>query len=89
VFWGDLFADGSKVGLLRRANRLWVVDGGTGDIRWQQVYDPPHVDLRLCVGKVLPGVDGLQVAAVEQYGEAGRLLSFEADGEVREVWRRQ
>ena len=89
VFWGDLFGDGGVAALLRQANRLSVVDGVTGQVRWQQTYDPPHVDLRVCVGAVLPAVTGLQAAVAEQYGDAGWLLSFGADGKVREVWRRQ
>ncbi|MBT3341558.1 MAG: PQQ-binding-like beta-propeller repeat protein [Gemmatimonadetes bacterium] len=89
AYWGDLFGDGSVVALIRQANRLWVVDGSTGEVRWQQVADPPHVDLRVCVAQILPAATGRQVAVLEQYGDAGWLLSFEPDGSVREVWRRQ
>ena len=89
VFWGDLFGDGAPTALLRQANRLVVVDGRTGDVRWSNQYDPPHVDLRVQVDNILPQSPGQQAAVFEQYGEHGWLLSFEPDGAVREVWRRQ
>lgn len=89
VFWGDLFGTGRAAALIRQTNRLWVIDGATGEILWHQSYEPPHVDLRVCVGAVLPGTAGQQAAVFEQYGESGWLLSFESDGSVREVWRRQ
>ncbi len=89
VFWGDLFGIETESALIRQGNRLWVVDGSTGEIQWQHTAEPPHVDLRVCIGQVLPGVQGLQAAVFEQYGEDGWLLSFESDGSVREVWRRQ
>lgn len=87
--WGDLYGDGAEVALLRSANRLTVVDGDSGEIRWSQTYDPPHVDLRVAVCDVLPVESGRQVAVFEQYGDAGWLLSFAPDGAVYEVWRRQ
>ena len=89
VFWGELYGDGARSALLRQGNRLSVVDGQTGDLRWQRNYEPAHVDLRVQVAPVLPGAAGLQAAVFEQYGEWGWLLDFAPDGEVRQVWRRQ
>jgi hypothetical protein len=89
VFWGDLYGDGRVAALLRQANQLVVIDGQSGSLRWSQSYDPPHVDLRVRVAAFLPGPGGQQAAVFEQYGDAGWLLSFNPDGAVREVWRRQ
>jgi hypothetical protein len=89
AFWGDLYGDGGVVALLRQGNRLTVVDGTTGDVRWSQSYEPAHVDLRVQVASVLAGRGGQQVAVFEQYGGWGWLLAFTPDGDVREVWRRE
>jgi hypothetical protein len=89
VFWGDLFGNGNSVALLRQANRLFIIDGQSGQVCWSRTYDPPHVHLRVQVARVLPGTPGQQAAVFEQYGESGRLLNFEPNGTVDEVWRRQ
>ncbi|MDA0337030.1 MAG: PQQ-binding-like beta-propeller repeat protein, partial [bacterium] len=89
LYWGDLFGDGDAVALLRRANRLFIVDGTDGRLRWSRTYDPPHVDLRVQVARVLADTPGQQAVVFEQYGESGALLCFEPGDVVREVWRRQ
>jgi len=89
VYWGDLFGNGDPVALLRQANRLFVLDGQSGHVRWSQTYEPPHVDLRVQVASILPDTPGQQAAVFEQYGDAGWLLDFEPNGDVREIWRRQ
>ena len=89
LFAGDLGrrGDGALDLLIGQANRLFVLDGVTGETRWEHTFDPPHVRVRAAVGQVLPDRSGRQVAVFLAYGETGCLLDF-TGGSPEWVWNR-
>ncbi|MFH1570322.1 MAG: PQQ-binding-like beta-propeller repeat protein, partial [Gemmatimonadota bacterium] len=95
LFAGDLRGAGPNRGeagldlLLGCAHRLTLLDGATGQVRWERAFQPPHVRVRVAVGRALPGAAGLQAAVFLAYGEAGCLYDFSGGGDPELVWERQ
>ncbi len=87
VFFGDLRGDGRDCLLLASGARIAVLDGATGETRWQYTFEPSHVYARVQVADVLPERPGMEAAVFEQYGEEGCLISFPPEGEPEFVWR--
>ena len=88
-YHGDLSGSGHDVLLVGAGPRLALVDSMTGRTEWAHVFDPPHSQVRVAAGHVLPDRPGLQAAVFLAYDGNGCLLDFPPDGEPEIIWQRQ
>ena len=86
-FFGDLRGNGRDYLVLDSGRTLMVLDGATGNLDWQKVFEPNYVAVRPAVGDILPERPGLEMAVCFQYGEEGCLLNFPPEGEPQDIWR--
>jgi hypothetical protein len=87
-YFGDLRGNGRDSVVLTSGRTLMVLDGATGNLDWQQVFEPTHVAVRPAVGDILPERPGLEMAVWQQHGEEGYLLNFPPEGEPQTLWRK-
>jgi hypothetical protein len=85
---GDLRGTGQAHLLLGSGPRLWLVDAETGRVEWSHVFEPPHAQVRVAVGNVLPDRSGLEAAVFLAYDGNGCLLHFPQEGDPEFVWER-